>query len=109
MDKNELFEKGLQITEKLKQFYPNCRYVFDDNGCVTDVIETEPEPIPNPVPTDHERLEVLEATFAEIGSLFGGNMMVSFYILQIRMGKIGIDDVPIKWRDKVKNELEETV
>ena len=65
MDKNELFEKGLQITEKLKQFYPNCRYVFDDNGCVTDVIETEPEPKPPEITTE-QRMTAMENAVEEI-------------------------------------------
>lgn len=68
MDKNELFEKGLQITEKLKQFYPNCRYVFDDNGCVSDVIETEPEPSPPAPPTNAE----LAAAIAELAEVMMG-------------------------------------
>lgn len=32
--------------------------------------------------------------------------MVKFYLLQIKMGKITIDDVPVKWREKVKEEME---
>lgn len=71
MDKNELFEKGLQITEKLKQFYPNCRYVFDDNGCVTDVIETEPEPSP-PVISLEQRVSAMEDATAEIIEMLMG-------------------------------------
>ena len=39
MDKNELFEKGLQITEKLRQYYPNFEFVFDDDGNIIDVVE----------------------------------------------------------------------
>ena len=71
MDKNELFEKGLQITEKLKQFYPNCRYVFDNNGCVTDVIETEPEPSP-PVISLEQRVSAMEDATAEIIEMLMG-------------------------------------
>lgn len=33
--------------------------------------------------------------------------MVKFYLLQIKMGKITLDDVPTRWRDKVKTEMEE--
>ena len=65
MDKNELFEKGLQITEKLKQFYPNYRYVFDDNGCVCDVIETESEPKPPEITTE-QRMTAMENAMEEI-------------------------------------------
>ena len=31
--------------------------------------------------------------------------MVKFFTLQIRMGKITIDDVPEKYREAVRNEL----
>lgn len=34
--------------------------------------------------------------------------MVKFYVLQIQMGKIKIDDVPLRWREKVKKEIEKT-
>lgn len=32
--------------------------------------------------------------------------MVRFYVLQVKMGKISIDDVPAKWRDAVRKEVE---
>ncbi len=32
--------------------------------------------------------------------------MVRFYVLQVKMGKISIDDVPTKWRDAVRKEVE---
>ena len=32
--------------------------------------------------------------------------MVKFYYLQVKMGKITIDDVPEKYRDKVKKMLD---
>ena len=32
--------------------------------------------------------------------------MVRFYVLQVKLGKISIDDVPLRWREQVKNELE---
>lgn len=31
--------------------------------------------------------------------------MVKFFVLQVRMGRIAIDEVPEKYRDAVKNEL----
>lgn len=31
--------------------------------------------------------------------------MVKFYVLQIRLGKITLDDVPTKWKAKVEEEL----
>lgn len=32
--------------------------------------------------------------------------MVKFYYLQVKMGKITIDDVPAKYRDKVQEMLD---
>lgn len=32
--------------------------------------------------------------------------MVQFYILQIKMGRMKIENVPERWREEVKNELE---
>ena len=32
--------------------------------------------------------------------------MVRFYVLQIKLGKIGVDDVPERWREQVVKELE---
>lgn len=32
--------------------------------------------------------------------------MVKFYVLQIKSGKKTLDDVPAKWHDAVKAELE---
>lgn len=31
--------------------------------------------------------------------------MVKFYVLQIKLGKITIDDVPERWREKAQNEM----
>lgn len=31
--------------------------------------------------------------------------MVKFYIMQIKLGKITLEDVPEKWREKVREEL----
>lgn len=32
--------------------------------------------------------------------------MVRFYVLQIKMGKITLEDVPTKWREAVAKEIE---
>ena len=32
--------------------------------------------------------------------------IVKFYVLQIKMKKMAIDDVPAKWREQVRKELE---
>lgn len=34
------------------------------------------------------------------------NAVVKFYVLQIKMKKMTIDDVPEKWKEKVVEELE---
>lgn len=31
--------------------------------------------------------------------------MVKFYVLQIKLGKITFEDVPVKWREQVETEL----
>lgn len=31
--------------------------------------------------------------------------MVKFYVLQIKLGKITLEDVPVKWREQVKKAL----
>lgn len=33
--------------------------------------------------------------------------MVKYYVMQIRMGKLTIDDVPKKWREAVQKALDE--
>lgn len=33
--------------------------------------------------------------------------MVRFFVLQVKLGKISIDDVPERWRELVRKELEE--
>lgn len=32
--------------------------------------------------------------------------MVRFYVLQVKLGKISADDVPERWREQVRKELE---
>lgn len=100
---------GSELAEKIKQLYPNFDFILDDDGKISDVIETEPAPVPPAPPTDHERLEALESIFSEIGSLslLSGIKMSQFYRLQIKSGKINIDDVPLRWREQVRKELED--
>lgn len=107
LDDND--ERDAEFEAKIISLYPNFEFVFDDDGNISDVIETEPTPIPSAPPTDHERLETLESLFSEIGSLslLSGIKMSKFYELQIRLGKISIDNVPLRWREQVRKELEE--
>ena len=107
LDDND--ESDAEIEEKIISLYPNFEFVFDDDGNIADVVETEPAPIPPAPPTDHERLEALESLFSEIGSLslLSGIKMSKFYELQVKLGKISIDNVPLRWRGQVRKELEE--
>ena len=100
---------GTELAKKIIAMYPNFEFVFDDNGNISDVVETEPASIPPAPPTDHERLEALESLFSEIGSLplLSGIKMSKFYELQVKLGKISIDDVPLRWQEQVRKELEE--
>lgn len=99
---------GSELAEKIIRLYPNFDFVFGDDGKISDVIETEPTPAPLPAPTDHERLEILESMFSEIGalSLLGGIKMSNFYVLQVKLGRILVDDVPLRWREQVRKEIE---
>ena len=98
-----------ELAEKIISLYPNFEFVLDDDGNISDVVETEPAPVPPAPPTDHERLEALESIFSEIGSLslISGIKLTQFYKLQIKIGKINIEDVPFRWREQVRKELEE--
>lgn len=98
---------GSELAEKIIWLYPNFDFVLGDDGKPVDVTETEPEPAPPPAPTDHERLEILESMFSEIGalSLLSGIKMSNFYVLQVKLGRISIDNVPLRWREAVRKEL----
>ena len=99
---------GSELAEKIKQLYPNFDFVFGDNEQPVDAVETAPEPAPPPAPTDHERLEILESMFSEIGalSLLSGIKMSNFYVLQVKLGRTSIDDIPLRWREQVRKEIE---
>lgn len=98
---------GSELAEKIIRLYPNFDFVFGDDDNPVDVTETEPEPASPPPPTDHERLEILESMFSEIGalSLLSGIKMSNFYVLQVKLGRISIDDIPLRWREAVRKEL----
>lgn len=59
-----------EIAEKIKTLYPNYDFVFDDDGNIADVTETEPVPaetVPEP-PTNAE----LAAAIAELAEVMCG-------------------------------------
>ena len=56
-----------EIEEKIISLYPNFDFVFDDDGNITDIVETEPVPVeevPEP-PTNAE----LAAAIAELAGV----------------------------------------
>ena len=54
-----------EIAEKIKTLYPNFDFVFDDNGNISDVVETEPEPKPPEITTE-QRMTAMENAMEEI-------------------------------------------
>lgn len=56
-----------EIEEKIISLYPNFDFVFDENGKIADVIETEHEAVPEP-PTNAE----LAAAIAELAGVMCG-------------------------------------
>ena len=62
---DEIYELGLELTKKIQQFYPNYEFVFDDDGNISDVVETEPEPKPPEITTE-QRLTAMENAVEEI-------------------------------------------
>ena len=59
-----------ELAEKIKTLYPNFEFVFDDDGNITDIVETEPVPaetVPEP-PTNAE----LAAAIAELAGVMCG-------------------------------------
>ena len=66
LDDND--EKDAEIEEKIISLYPNFEIVTDGSDNLIDVSETEPAPVLPAPPTDHERLEALEAAFTGFAS-----------------------------------------
>ena len=57
-----------ELAQKILDFYPNFDFVFDDDGNISDVIETEPQPIPEnpPEPPTNAELAAAIAELAEV-------------------------------------------
>lgn len=62
---------GSELAEKIKRLYPNYDFVFDDDGNIFDVAETEPEPLPPDITTE-QRMEAMENAMAEIIEILMG-------------------------------------
>ena len=56
---------GSELAQKIIGLYPNFDFVFDDDGNISDVIETDPEPLPPAPPTNAE----LAAAIAELAEV----------------------------------------
>ena len=56
---------GSELAKKIKGLYPNFDFVFDNDGNISDVVETDPEPLPPAPPTNAE----LAAAIAELAEV----------------------------------------
>ena len=56
---------GSELAEKIIRLYPNFEFVFDDDGNISDVVETEPEPKPPEITTE-QRMTAMENAVEEI-------------------------------------------
>ena len=59
---------GSELAQKIIDLYPNFEFVFDDDGNISDVVETEPAPLPPSPPTNAE----LAAAIAELAEVMCG-------------------------------------
>ena len=57
-----------ELAEKIIALYPNFDFILDDNGNISDVVETEPAPVPPAPPTNAE----LAAAIAELAEVMCG-------------------------------------
>ena len=62
---NDNDEKDAEIEEKIISLYPNFEFVLDDDGNISDVVETEPEPKPPKITTE-QRMTAMENAMEEI-------------------------------------------
>lgn len=57
-----------ELAEKIIALYPNFDFILGDNGNISDVVETEPAPVPPTPPTNAE----LAAAIAELAEVMCG-------------------------------------
>ena len=62
---------GSELAKKIIRLYPNFEFVFDDDGNIFDVVETEPEPLPPEPPAPPTNAE-LAAAIAELAEVMMG-------------------------------------
>ena len=60
-----------ELAQKILDFYPNFDFVFDDDGNISDVVETESQPIPEKPPEPPTNAE-LAAAIAELAEVICG-------------------------------------
>ena len=54
-----------ELAEKIIRLYPNFEFVFGEDGNISDVVETEPEPKPPEITTE-QRMTAMENAMEEI-------------------------------------------
>lgn len=64
-DADWVIPDGSELAKKIKGLYPNFEFIFDDDGKISDVIETEPEPKPPEITTE-QRMTAMENAMEEI-------------------------------------------
>lgn len=66
LDDND--EKDAELEAKIIGMYPNFDFVFDGDGNISDVVATEPEPLPPepPAPPTNAELAAAIAELAEV-------------------------------------------
>ena len=64
-DADWVIPDGSELAEKIIRLYPNFEFVFDDDGNISDVVETEPEPKPPEITTE-QRMTAMENAVEEI-------------------------------------------
>ena len=62
---NDNDESDAEIEEKIIRLYPNFEFVLDNDGNISDVVETEPEPKPPEITTE-QRMTAMENAMEEI-------------------------------------------
>ena len=62
---NDNDERDAELEAKIISLYPNFEFVLDDDGNISDVVETEPEP-KLPEITTEQRMTAMENAMEEI-------------------------------------------
>lgn len=66
-DADYVVHDDTEVAEKIKTLYPNFDFVFDDDGNITDIVETEPVPVEEvPEPPTNAELAAAIAELAEV-------------------------------------------